>query len=165
MFHSCVSFIYNISIPACSNRLSRAIHQDIFSRLVDAQFADCMTCVTFCFGLNTKLYFRQFIYVWVWIFLNMFHSYVSFICNLSIPVCLHRLSHHRQPPKRVGSMLLVCKCNLSSHLFVGTHSCFYHSFTQHLHHPVQDPPTIYLSWSQHTLLHPKSGVCSFITID
>ena len=102
MFHSYVPCFCHLSIPVCSCRLSRVIHQHISSLLAGIQFTVCMTSPHrhFCFGFNRQLDFCQFIYVWVWICLNMFHSNFSFVCNLSILVCSHRVSRStidRQP--------------------------------------------------------------------
>ena len=38
-----ISFICHLFILVCSQRLSRAIYQPIFSRLAGTQFADCIT--------------------------------------------------------------------------------------------------------------------------
>ena len=45
-FHFYVPCLCHCSIPVCSCRLSRAIHQHIFNCLVGAQFTVCMTCLT-----------------------------------------------------------------------------------------------------------------------
>ena len=95
MFHSYVPFICNLSIPMCSHRLNRAIHQHIFSSLAIAKFADCMTCLAlqmFLFWFRQTIEFLPLYFCLVWICLNMFPSYISFLCNLSISVCSHRLS-------------------------------------------------------------------------
>ena len=62
--------------------LSRAIYQHIFSRLAGAQFADCITCLTwqiFFFVFNKQLLFRLFIHAWFWSCLYMFHSFAIFL--------------------------------------------------------------------------------------
>ena len=60
----------------------------------------------FCFRFYRQLHFCKFIYVWVWKLLNKVHSYVSFICNVSIPVCSHRLiraTMDRHPKRSIPS--------------------------------------------------------------
>ena len=77
-----VSFFCHLFIPLCSHRLSRAIHQHTFSCLAGAKFVDCTTCLTLqiclSFNFSGQLHSRQFIYVWVRICLNIFHSCVLF---------------------------------------------------------------------------------------
>ena len=82
--HSYVSFICKLSIPECCHRISRGIHQHIFSRMAGEHFADCITCLTL---LIILLWFEQSInfsptyileleYVWI-CFISMFHSFPS----------------------------------------------------------------------------------------
>ena len=79
MFYSYVPFICNLSIPVCSCWLGSSIHQHIFSRLASVHSLIAWPATSyrhFCFGFHRLLHFHQFIYVWVGICLNMFHSYV-----------------------------------------------------------------------------------------
>ena len=124
-----VSFFCHLSIPVCSLGLSRAINQHIFNCLAGTQSVDRTTCLTLqiylCFNFSRQLHSRQFIYVWVGICLNMFCSCVSFICNLSIPVCSHGLSratmdHHPKelaPSSWCARAIQVPIC-LPAHVFV-----------------------------------------------
>ena len=98
MFHSHVSFICYPSIPVCSRRLSRAIHQHTFSRLASAQFTDCMTCLTsktflFCLFTHYCIFASfsmfEFAHVWACICLHMFISMFLFVCNFSASLCPH----------------------------------------------------------------------------
>ena len=97
MFHSYVPFICYPSIPVCSCRLSRVIHQHTFSHLAGTQQTDCITCLTlqtFLFWFPHTIAFSpvfqclslhmfELVYVFTCLFL------FSFIYNLSIPVCPH----------------------------------------------------------------------------
>ena len=109
-------------------------------------------CRQFCFGFYRQLRFHQFIYVWVLVLLNMFHSDVSFISSLSIPSVLPQTqqSDHGPPPKRVCSIFLVCKINLNFHLFVGTDLCLFE--------PVRVPPTSHLNWNEDIPSHPNNRI-------
>ena len=76
-----------------------------------------------------------------------FSFHVSFICNLSIPVCSHRLSRATmdQHPKMADPNILCAKSKLTSNSLAGTHSCLFHSSSQNQHYPVQTPPTSHLN--------------------
>ena len=82
----------------------------------------------FYFGFKRQLHFCQFIYIWVWICLNMFHSWF-FHSQSFYPSVLQQAKHsnHRPLPKRVSSTILVCNSNPNSYLSIGTHSCSSHS--------------------------------------
>ena len=90
----------------------------------------------------------------------MFHSDATFICNLSIPACSHRLSRATMDCRPYGSTLLswCAKSNISPHSFLDTHSCLFYSSHQNLHYPVQAPPTSHFNWSGKTPSQHKSGI-------
>ena len=95
MFHPFVPSFCNHSILVGFCKLSRAIHQHIFSRLAGSKinvYMTCLTLQTFSFWFLQTTYFGQFIYVSILLRLNMFQSHVLFICYLSIQVCSHRIS-------------------------------------------------------------------------
>ena len=110
-----------------------------FSCLASGKFADCMTC----FAIQRILFpFEQLIAfspVHICLSLNKF-EYVSSLCFIHLqsfhPSVLPytQQSNHGLPTKMVSSTILVCKSNLSSHLFVSTHSCLFHSSPQNLHY-------------------------------
>ena len=139
-------------------RLSRTIHQHIFSCLVGAQFTDCIICLA-----STHLFwFAQTITIspvhlcfWVWTCLYMFHFHVSY---LSIPIYSHRLATMDHHPK--GSALLSWRTegHPSPHSFGSTHSCLFHSSPQNPHYQVQPPLTSRLNWSEKTPSHPNTGI-------
>ena len=136
----------------CPHRLSRATQQHIFSSLADAQFGDCITHLTntpfvwvcidyYIFASSLITYFS------VWTCLYMFRTHVSLICSLSTPVCSHRPRRATMDCHPEGSALLPrpTKSNLSPQLFVGTHSCVFHSSPKNPHYPVQAPTIIHLN--------------------
>ena len=92
MFRFYVLSICLFSIPVWSHRLSKAIHQHIFSHLAGTLFADCITClantnfVLVCTDYHIFASLIILLNFWVWICPNVFHSHVWFICNLSMPV-------------------------------------------------------------------------------
>ena len=139
------------------------------------QIAYCINClantnfVLICtdYYIVTSLFI---LYFWAWICLNIFHSHVSFICNLSILVCYHRLSRATMDRHPKGSALLswsakskltrcatlMCKeqrVRLSAHI----HVCSILP-PQNPHYPAQAPPTSHLNWSHKTPSHSNSGV-------
>ena len=118
--------------------------------------------IKLCFDLNRQLHFRQSAY---FTFLSLSMSeYFSSPCFIHLqsfhPSWLPwtQQSNHGPPPKRVGSTILMCKNNPSSHLFGSTHSCLFHSSPQNPHYPVQAPPTSHLNRSVNTPLHPNSDI-------
>ena len=74
-------------IPVCPHRLSRAIHQHIFSCLASAQLADCITCFTT----------NYFILVWAHNYLSdnslLYRHPFVFIFNMSEHVSLLNFIH------------------------------------------------------------------------
>ena len=141
-------------------RLSRTIHQHIFSCLVGAQFTDCIICLA-----STHLFwFAQTITIspvhlcfWVWTCLYMFHFHVSY---LSIPIYSHRLSRATMDHHPKGSALLSWRTegHPSPHSFGSTHSCLFHSSPQNPHYQVQPPLTSRPNWSEKTPSHPNTGI-------
>ena len=121
-----------------------------FSCLASAQFADCMTCLAIQRILFPFEQLIAFSPVHICLSLNKF-EYVSSLCFIHLqsfhPSVLPytQQSNHGLPTKMVSSTILVCKSNLSSHLFVSTHSCLFYSSPQNLHYSVQAPPTSYLN--------------------
>ena len=134
------------SLSWCTTAFQVRSTNTFFSCLASAQYADCMTCP----AIQRILFlFKQLIAfspVHICLSLNM-SEYVSFLCFIHLQSFHHSVlpythqSNHGLPTKMVSSTILVCKSNLSSHLFVSTHSCLFHSSTQNLHCPVQAPPT------------------------
>ena len=139
------------------------------------KFADCITCLAntnFVLVCTDYYFFTSLfiLYFWVWICLNIFHSHVSFIFNLSIPVCSHRLSRATMDRHPKGSTLLswstksnltrcatlMCKeqrIRLSAHI----HVCSILPL-QNPHFPAHAPPTSHLNWSHKTPSHLNSGI-------
>ena len=161
MYHPfCLFFIAN-----CSQRLNRAIHQYIFSNLASARFADCNTCLAntnFVLVCTDNRIFTSFliIYFLVWICLNIFYSHVHLFAIFLSQCAPHSLSGATMDCHLKRSPLLswCAKSNLSSHSFVGTHSCFIHSSPKNLLYPVQSPPTSHINWKDNTFSHPNSGI-------
>ena len=106
-FHTCLSFVMLEYVSFLCSIYLQSIHTNVlpqaqqsdspthFSSLAIAKFADCMTCLAlqmFLFWFRQTIEFFPVYFCLVWICLNMFPSYISFLCNLSIPVCSHRLS-------------------------------------------------------------------------
>ena len=165
MFRFWASSICLFSILLRPHRLSRAIHQHIFSCLAGTQFADCITYLTYTYFVLVCTDYYIFailliIYFCVWTCLYMFRSHVSLICYLSTPVCSHRLNRVTMDRHPKGSALLSwpAKSNLSPHSIVGTHSYVFYSSPQNPHYPVQDLPTSHLNWSDKTLSYPSSCI-------
>ena len=82
------SSICLFSNPVCPNRLSRAIHQHIFSRLTSAQSTDSITHLVYTHFVLVCTDYHIFanlliICFWVWTCLYMFRFHVSRICYLS----------------------------------------------------------------------------------
>ena len=95
MFHFYVSFVCNLSIAVCSHRLSRAIHEHIFSGLANAQFAHCISCLTlqvFLFWIQQIIAFLPFHTCLSFIMFEYVSFLCSIFCNLSIPVFFRTLS-------------------------------------------------------------------------
>ena len=109
MFYFYVTCFCHDFIPACSHRLSREIRQHIFVLWLPHNLLFAWPASPhrhFCLRFYRQLHFCKFIYVWVWKLLNKVHSYVSFICNVSIPVCSHRLiraTMDRHPKRSIPS--------------------------------------------------------------
>ena len=87
-----VFFLFHIhlpfSIPVClMARLSRAIHQQIFSCLASKQFADCMTCPTDTHFLLVCTDYHNFDSLLIFLSLNM-SVYASFPCLISLHPCV-----------------------------------------------------------------------------
>ena len=140
---TCFVSVFHPFVFSPSQWLSRAIHQLIFSHLVDAQFADCITCLTNTYSVLacTDCYIFPsllILYFWIWRCLYIFHSHVSIICYLSVPVCSHRLSKVIMDchPKGSGLPCWYEKSNLSLHSFVSTHLCLFHFSPQNPYNPV-----------------------------
>ena len=92
MFHSHVSFICYPSIPVCSRRFNRAIHQHTFSHLADAKLTDCMTCLT---SQTFLFYFPHtiaFLPVFQCFSLHMFELVFVFTCLFP---CFHSFTFFR----------------------------------------------------------------------
>ena len=70
------------SVYFCPHRLSRATYQHIFSRLVGAQFADCITCLANTYFVLVCTGYYIFASLLIFLSLNM-SVYVSFLCFTS----------------------------------------------------------------------------------
>ena len=126
IFHSYVSFICYPSIPVCSHRLSRAIHQHTFSCLAGAQFTDCMTCLTsqtflFCFSctiafppvlLCLSLHMFELVFVLTCL-LPCFHCFTIFPSNCA-PTWLSRAIHQHSFSRLAGTQFTDCITCLTS---------------------------------------------------
>ena len=66
------------SVYLCPHRLSRATYQHIFSRLVGAQFADCITCLANTYFVLVCTGYYIFASLLIFLSLNM-SVYVSFL--------------------------------------------------------------------------------------
>ena len=94
-----VSFCFMFHVPHLLARLSRAI-QHIFSRLVGAQYTDCITLPhqhALCLGLHKPSQFRPFTYIYE--FEQVYMCFIPNVSHLSIPACPHRpsrltMDHH-----------------------------------------------------------------------
>ena len=144
MFHSHVTFIYYPSIPMCSCRLSRAIHQHTFSRLAGAQFINCITCLssqTFLFCCFThyclfagflclRLYMFQLAFVFTCSF-QCFHSFKIFPSECA-PTWFSRAIHQHTFSHLAGALFIDCMTCLTSQTFLFfffTHYCTFASFS------------------------------------
>ena len=94
-----VLFCFMFHVPHLLARLSRAI-QHIFSRLVGAQYTDCITLPhqhALCLGLHKPSQFRPFTYIYE--FEQVYMCFIPNVSHLSIPACPHRpsrltMDHH-----------------------------------------------------------------------
>ena len=108
-----VFFLFHIhlpfSIPVClMARLSRAIHQQIFSRLASTQFTDCMTCPTDTHFLLVCTDYHNFASLLIFLSLNM-SVYASFPCLISLHPCVlpqAQQCNHGLLTKRICSTIL-----------------------------------------------------------
>ena len=130
MFHSHVSFISYPSIPGCSCRLSRAIHQHTFSHLAGTQFTDCMTCLTsqtflFCFShtialspvfLCLSLLMFELVFVFTCLF-SCFHLFTVFPSKCA-PTWLSRAIHQHTFSRLAGAQFTDCMTCLTSQMFL-----------------------------------------------
>ena len=114
MFHPFVPCFCSHSIPVCSRKLSRAIHQRIFSHLAGAQ----INVYKFYLTLQTFLFwFLQIIVFWRVCLCFRFNTseYTSVPCFIHLlsfyPSVLpqDQQSNHGPPSKRISSIILVCK--------------------------------------------------------
>ena len=166
MFRFWDSSICLFSNPVCLYRDSTTIHQHIFTCLAGAQFTDCITYLP-----NTH-------FVLVCTDYHIFaNSLIICFCSLDMPAhvlfpCFtHLLSFHPSKLPYKSSMATLDRHpekstplswpalgKLSSHLFIGTHSCVFHSSPQNPHYPVQAPCTSHLNWSDKTPSYPNRGI-------
>ena len=155
MFHPHVLCFWYHSIPVCSQRLNRTIHQHISSQLVGAQFTVCMTCLTIQTFFYWFLQIIAFLLLYLCLSLNR-SEHVSLLCFIHLqsfhPSVLPQVqqSNHGLPPKRVGSIIVVWKSKPNSYLFVGRHSCLFK--------PVQAPPTSHLDRSEDIPSHTNNSI-------
>ena len=130
MFDSHVSFFCYPSIPTCSRRLSRAIHQHTFSRLAGAQFNDCMTCLTsqtflFCFSqtiafspvfLCLSLHMFELVFVFTCLY-KCFHSFTIFPSEFA-PTWLSRVTRQHTFSCLASAQFTDCITCLTSQTFL-----------------------------------------------
>ena len=92
------------------------------------------------------------------VFLSIQLNNIYLQSEYSIVLSCAQQSNQRESPKRVGSIILVCKSNPSFHLFVSKHPCLFCSTPSHPTKstlPTSGPPNSYLNQSENTLLHLK----------
>ena len=134
MFHFRVSLIHYPSIPMCSRRLSRAIHQHTFSRLAGAQFINCMTCLTsqtfsFCCFTHYCI-FAGFLCLSLHMFQLAFVFTCSFPCFHSFPISpsecaptwLSRPIHQHTFSHLASALFTDCMTCLTSQMFFSVFS-------------------------------------------
>ena len=153
LFHTCLSFIMSEYVSFLCSMFLPSFHSSV---LLQAQQSDPPThfqspgrhtiyCLHDLTSQTFLFWFQQtigFLPVYLCLSLNM-SEYVSlqFFIRLQSfhPSVLQQGQQINHGPltKRVSSIILVCKSNANSHLFVVKHSCLFD--------PVQVPPTSHLN--------------------